>query len=177
MISKEQLAQILPQAKGRINNFYPHLIKTMEEFQITTPKRMAAFIAQLAHESGQFVYVEEIASGKAYDTGSLAKRLGNTPEADGDGQKYKGRGLIQITGKDNYAAIQLDLGIKCLDTPALLTLPENACRSAGWFWNKHNLNNFADKGDFLAITKKINGGINGQADRLKFYQIALGVLL
>lgn len=177
MISKEQLSKIMPLARARINLYYPHLVKTMEEFQITTPKRMAAFIAQLAHESAQFVYVEEIASGKAYDTGSLAKRLGNTPEADGDGQKYKGRGLIQITGRDNYAAIQKELGILCLDNPHLLTLPENACRVSGWFWNKRNLNALADKGDFVEITRKINGGFNGQAERLKFYQVALGVLL
>lgn len=172
MISKEQLAQIMPQGKGRIPTFYPHLVKTMEEFQITTPKRMAAFIAQLAHESGQFVYVEEIASGKAYEG---RKDLGNT--VAGDGVKYKGRGLIQITGRDNYAKIQIDLGIKCLDTPALLTLPQNACRTAGWFWDKKRLNDLADKGDFTTITKRINGGLNGQADRLKYYQVALGVLL
>ncbi|QYX49981.1 glycoside hydrolase family 19 protein [Pseudomonas tussilaginis] len=150
---------------------------------VSTPTRlrMAAFIAQIGHESGQFRYVREL-GGDAYlakyDTGKLAQRLGNTPEADGDGQKYRGRGLIQVTGRANYEACSEALfgDSRLLATPELLEQPVYASMSAGWFWHRAGLNTLADKGDFLTITKRINGGTNGLEDREALYKLALEVL-
>ncbi len=151
--------------------FCDPLNAAMAEFDINTSARQAAFLAQIAHESGQLRYVKEIASGAAYDTGRLAARLGNTPEADGDGQKYKGRGLIQITGKNNYrdASRALFGDDRLLIDPALLEETENACRSAAWFWHSNGLNELADEGNFERITRSINGGLNGQQDRVAYY--------
>ncbi|MCY1456917.1 hypothetical protein D9M71_741670 [compost metagenome] len=115
---------------------------------------------------------------RKYDTGPLAKRLGNTPEADGDGQKYRGRGLIQITGHDNYLACSKALfgDDRLLRTPELLEQAEWAAKSAAWFWNSRNLNELADEKNFNQITRRINGGLNGLAERLAFYEAALKVL-
>lgn len=145
----------------------PWLDAAMAEFEINTPQRQAQFLAQVGHESGRLYYVRELASGAAYDTGRLAERLGNTPEADGDGQKYKGRGLIQITGTDNYRACSLALfgDERLLDQPELLEMPENAARSAAWYWATHGCNELADHDSFRAITRVINGGFNGIEDR------------
>lgn len=169
-----QLVAILPYSRKKAPAFLPHLNTSMPKYGIDTPARVAAFIAQVGHESGSFVYMKELASGAAYDTGSLAKRLGNTPEADGDGQKYKGRGLIQITGRANYEACShaLFADLRLLTAPQLLELPEHAVASACWFWKTHGLNALADAGDFHRITKIINGGYNGLAERLALYGAA-----
>src|SRR5690349_10638257 len=106
----------------------------MSEFEVNTALRAAHFIGQVAHESGGFHYVRELASGSEYDVGAKAERLGNTPEDDGDGEFYKGRGLIQITGRDNYRACGDALGLDLLLEPVLLEEPRNAARSAAWFW-------------------------------------------
>lgn len=172
----DQLLRIMPAARKRAPLFFVPLTEAMQEFGITTVKRQAAFLAQIAHESGSLRYVRELASGEAYDTGRLAERLGNTPEADGDGQRYRGRGLIQITGHDNYALCGLALDLDLLAEPELLERPDLACRSAAWFWHNHGLNELADRGEFTRITKRINGGLNGQAERLSFYVTALKVL-
>lgn len=113
-----------------------------------------------------------------YDTGTQAKRLGNTPEADGDGQNYRGRGLIQVTGRANYEACSEALfgDWRLLNTPERLENPVYAALSAGWFWQKAGLNTVADKGDFLTITKRFNGATNGLADREALYGLALKVL-
>lgn len=166
----------MPYAGKRAALFLAPLNGAMREFDITTTKRQAAFLAQIAHESGSLRYVRELASGEAYDTGRLAGRLGNTPEADGDGQRYRGRGLIQITGHDNYLRCGLALDVDLLAEPELLERPDLACRSAAWFWHNHGLNELADRGEFTRITKRINGGLNGQAERLSFYVTALKVL-
>ncbi len=129
------------------------------------------FLAQIGHESGQLRYVKELASGEAYE-GRVD--LGNT--APGDGVKYKGRGLIQITGKKNYALAGLGLDLPLLEKPELLEEDLNASRSAGWFWKNNNLNSFVDKNDFRGLTKAINGGYNGWEDRLKLYIRALEVI-
>jgi putative chitinase len=176
MISLDQLRKIIPFAGRHGAVFIDPLNAAMDEFGIDTPARQSAFLAQVAHESGSLRYVRELASGDAYDTGRLAARLGNTPDADGDGQRYKGRGLIQITGTDNYRACGLALGLDLLAHPELLEQPVPACRSAAWFWGSRGLNALADAGDFERITRKINGGLNGQADRLAFYQRATEVL-
>jgi len=174
-LTTEKLINICPLGKlSNIEKYVQPLNEQMPIFDITTLLRIRHFISQLAHESAQFNYVEEIASGKAYDTGRLAARLGNTPEADGDGQKYKGRGLIQITGHDNYEQCSLALfgDMRLLDHPELLELPENAAKSAAWYWKEHNLNAYADKDDIMTITRKINGGYNGIDSRKAFYQRA-----
>ena len=134
-MTRTDLLNILPYARHRIDVFFPHLIAAMAEFEINTPARQAAFIAQIGHESGQLLYVRELASGAAYDVGDLAVRLGNTPEDDGDGERLKGRGLIQITGHDNYLACSMALfgDDRLLHFPELLEDARNACRSAGWF--------------------------------------------
>jgi len=180
-ITQQQLLQILPSAGKQAGVFASALSLAMDRFQINTRFRMAAFIAQVGHESGQFRYVRELGSVQylsKYDTGPLAKRLGNTPEADGDGQRYRGRGLIQITGRDNYLACSKALfgDDRLLRTPELLEEREWAAKSAAWFWNSRNLNAPADAGDFILITKRINGGTNGLAERQALYNTALKVL-
>lgn len=167
MLTSEQLLAIMPEAKGRVAKFIDPLNAAMAEFGINTPARMAAFLAQIGHESGRLVYVKELASGSAYEG---RKDLGNT--SPGDGVKYKGRGLIQITGKANYIALMMALGIDCVEKPEVVEQPVNACRSAAWFWKTRGLNELADKGDFLTITKRINGGTNGLLDRQSLYTSA-----
>lgn len=180
-ITAQQLLQILPGSGKQADLFASALSLAMDRYQINTRLRMAAFIAQVGHESGQFRYVRELGGDQylsKYDTGTLAARLGNTPEADGDGQKYRGRGLIQITGRDNYLACSKALfgDDRLLRTPELLEQAEWACKSAAWFWNSRNLNALADVGDFKTITRRINGGLNGLAERRAFYERAKAVL-
>lgn len=180
-ITEKQLQMILPNAGKNAGVFVPALNAAMGKFGIITRLRIAAFIAQIGHESGQLRYVRELGGDdylKKYDTGSLARRLGNTPEADGDGQKYRGRGLIQVTGKFNYNACSEALfgDARLLATPELLEHPVYASMSAAWFWQINGLNGMADRGDFLQITKEINGGTNGLKDREKLYERALEVL-
>ena len=178
-ITQQQLQQILPNAGQSAGVFVPVLNTAMVRFQIIGTKRVAAFIAQIGHESGQLRYVRELGSDQylsKYDTGSLAKRLGNTPEADGDGQKYRGRGLIQITGRANYITCGEALALDLVNHPELLEKPQHACMSAAWFWASRGLNTLADAGQFDKITQRINGGQNGAADRQALYARALRVL-
>lgn len=180
-ITAQQLLQILPSAGKQAGVFASALSLAMDRFQINTRLRMAAFIAQVGHESGQFRYVKELGGDQylsKYDTGTLAKRLGNTPEADGDGQKYRGRGLIQVTGRDNYLACSKALfgDDRLLRTPELLEQAEWAAKSAAWFWNSRNLNALADAGNFVGVTRRINGGLNGLDEREAFYEAALKVM-
>ncbi|HEY1379306.1 MAG TPA: glycoside hydrolase family 19 protein [Gemmataceae bacterium] len=167
-LTAKQLQAVMPHLPDdRAATFLKPLNDAMREFDVTTPKRQAAFLAQIAHESGELKYMEEIASGEAYEG---RKTLGNTEP--GDGKRYKGRGPIQLTGRNNYrkagAALQLDLEGK----PELAARPDIGCRVAGWFWKTHGLNELADKGDFLQITKRVNGGTNGLARREEFYKRA-----
>ncbi|MEK2608944.1 glycoside hydrolase family 19 protein [Pseudomonas shirazensis] len=180
-ITEKQLQQILPSAGTKAGVFVPGLNATMGKYAIITRLRMAAFIAQIGHESGQLRHVRELGNNAylaKYDTGRLAQRLGNTPEADGDGQLYRGRGLIQVTGRANYEACSEALfgDSRLLNTPELLEQPVYAAMSAGWFWQRAGLNTLADKGDFLTITKRINGGTNALDERKALYQRALEVL-
>lgn len=174
MITGAQLQSIMPFAKARIPAFIEPLNGAMHEFHINSPLRQAAFIAQIAHESGELRYVEEIASGIAYEH---RKDLGNTQP--GDGMKFKGRGLIQITGRNNYHECGKALGVDLITNPELLETNDLACRSAAWFWASRGLNDLADRGDFERITKRINGGLNGYQERLVYHALAktaLGVV-
>jgi len=171
-VNAAQLLQIMPYAgQRRVATFIAPLGAAMTEFGINTPARQASFIAQIGHESGQLQYVRELASGDAYEG---RKDLGNT--AAGDGRRYKGRGLIQITGRANYAACGAALGLDLLAQPELLEQPANACRSAAWFWRTHGLNELADAGDQVKVTRRINGGTNGLAERLALFSVAQRVL-
>lgn len=175
MISEQQFRQMMPNAGARLDAHWPYINPAMEEGGINTPKRIAAFLAQLAHESGEYRYMEELASGDDYDTRT---DLGNTPEIDGDGRIYKGRGPMQITGHDNYVACGLALGIDLIDDisdlgdnkdPDKLKWPEYATRSAVWYWKSRGLNLLADVDWFKTITRTINGGLNGFSDRRQYW--------
>lgn len=173
MITLDQLRKIMPYAGPRAGVFFKPLTEAMAEFGIDTPVRQAAFLAQVAHESGSLRYVREIANGKAYEGRA---DLGNTEP--GDGPRFRGRGLIQITGRTNYRACSVALfgDERLLSRPELLEETVAACRSAAWFWWSHGLNTLADTGQFRAITRKINGGFNGYADRLAAFERAKVVL-
>ena len=177
MITFNDLRHICPKVpSASLREVFPFLCDAMEEFEIDNPLRIAAFIAQLAHESGGFIYFEEIASGKAYngraDLGNtrpeairIAKEHGSTP-----GPWWKGHGPIQITGFDNHEACGQALELDLLHNPRLICRLEHGFRAAGWFWEVKNLNPLADEENFLRITKKINGGTNGLKDRQEYYQ-------
>ena len=132
-------------------------------YHINTPLRVAHFMAQIHHESGGFKYTKEIGNDAYFKKYEGRKDLGNVKE--GDGLRFKGRGFIQVTGRANYTVLSKDTRIDFLNNPELLEQEANAMISALWFWNKKKLNELADKDDCKAITKKINGGYNGLADR------------
>ena len=174
-ITEQQLLQILPSAGAKAGVFAPVLNTAMQRYQIVGNKRVAAFIAQIGHESGQLVYVREIwGPTPAQAKYEGRKDLGNT--VPGDGFKYRGRGLIQITGRANYAACGEALGLDLLNRPELLEQTQYAALSAAWFWSVNGLNTLADAGDLKGVTLRINGGLNGQADRQALYDKALKVL-
>lgn len=170
-VTQEQFNQMaLNCPKDKLQPYCNHFVEACKEFEINTPNRIAAFMAQIIHESGSFRYMEEVASGEDYDikkNPKLARTLGNVNE--GDGKKFKGRGVIQLTGRFNYRKAGNTLGLPLEAQPELAALPENAFRIAGWFWKTNGLNELADKQDFVTITKRINGGVNHLADRLKHW--------
>lgn len=176
-MTADELKRICITAKsGRIDLIIDPLNAAMEEFEVNTPRRAAAFIAQVVHESGAFKYMEEIASGEAYEG---RKDLGNVHP--GDGKRFKGRGLMQITGRENYQKCGDDLGVDLISNPDLLAKPGYSCRAAGWFWKVKNLNALADDMNFLKISIRINGrnklGLpNGWLDRQKYFAKAIEVL-
>lgn len=150
----------------------PAIQAACDRYQINTRLRVAAFLAQVGHESGRLVYVREIWGPTAQQLSYEGRKdLGNTQP--GDGFLFRGRGLIQITGRSNYAAMGQALGLPLLAHPELLEQPANAALSAGRFWSDHGLNTLADIGDFLTITRRINGGTNGLTDRQALYAAAL----
>lgn len=186
MITLEELKQIMPYSGNRAETYLEHLNNAMAEYAIDTPQRQAAFLATIAHESGSLRYVEEIADGSAYEG---REDLGNL--FPGDGVRYKGRGLIQLTGRKNYEALTNALGADVLTDPVLLETPELACRSAAWFWRNAtlrdgstvDLNEYADNDDFMTVSKVINIGLiqtkikpRGYGDRLAYYEKAQRVL-
>lgn len=171
MFTLQELTAIIPHSGKRAEVFLDPLNAAMQEFEINSSVREAAFLAQIAHESGSLKYVRELADGTAYE---LRADLGNTNP--GDGRRYRGRGLIQITGRANYQACGDALGADLIGSPELLEGTDLACRSAAWYWKTHGLNELADKCDFKLITKRINGGYNGYQERLAYYERAQKVL-
>lgn len=201
ILSEDQLSQLLPGNKN-VHDWYEALITVLPEYDITTPERVAAFIAQCAHESNGFTAIKEnlnyraeslmrvwprtfpnktIAEQYAHKPEMIANRaygsrMGNGPEESGDGYKYCGRGLIQLTGKNNYTKFAESIGMPLEDVPAYLGTFEGAVKSACWFWSVNDLNSLADEGDITTLTKKINGGTLGLDDRTARYTTALAVI-
>lgn len=200
-ITQQQLLQILPNAGPVAGVFVPALNTAMGKYAIVTPLRMAAFLAQVGHESAQLTQVVEnlnysaaalqacwpsrfsadLAAQVARQPEQIANivyasRMGNGDADSGDGWTFIGRGLIQITGRANYQACGEAMGIDLTQSPQLLEQPIEAALSAAWFWSSNGLNTLADASSFTAITQSINGGQNGAADRLALYNNALQVL-
>lgn len=208
-LTESQLMKIMPACVDPAN-WVPALNGAMTRFDITNAKRMAAFLAQIAHESGQLTRLSENLNYSAkrlmqvwpnrfpttekalqYERNPeklanyvYAKRIGNGDEASGDGWNYRGRGIIQLTGRGNYRAAAQGVGLPLEEQPDLLVQPEPAALSAAWFWKSHGLNELADDGnddndteDFRTITKRINGGTVGLKERMALWEEAKGVLV
>jgi putative chitinase len=201
ILTKEQLAQLLP-GNAYVNEWYEALSQLLPEYDINTPQRIAAFIAQCAHESGGFKFLKEnlnyraeslmrvwprhfptieIARQYAHKQEKIANRayanrMGNGNEASGDGWRFCGRGLIQLTGRNNYEEFADSIETPVDEIPEYLATFEGAAQSACWFWETNNLNKWADQGEMVTLTKKINGGTLGLEDRIKHYKHALEVL-
>ena len=203
-LTRDQLSQMIP-GNQYLDHWLPALNEILPEYGIDTPQRVAAFIAQCAHESGGFRALKENLNYKAATLRKIfpkyfpddatanryaslpnkqeaiankvyANRMGNGPEESGDGFRYCGRGLIQLTGKENYTWFAASLEIPVEEASEYLQTFEGAVQSACWFWETNNLNQWADKGDILTLTKRINGGTIGLEDRIKHYNHALHVL-
>jgi putative chitinase len=200
ILSLEQLKQMVK--NPHIDHWHEALDQLLDDYEINTPLRVAHFIAQCAHESGNFVFIKENLNYRAesltktwprlFPTMEIARqyekqperianraygnRMGNGDEASGDGWRYCGRGLIQLTGKDNYTFFAGSLGISVEDAADYLATFEGAAQSACWYWEQNNLNRFADANDAKGLTRAINGGYLGLEDRIKHTQHALHVL-
>jgi putative chitinase len=182
-------------------HWFEALCEILPDYEINTVERVAAFLAQTAHESGGYRAIKENLNYKAeslckvwpryFNAGNAAQyahqqekianrayanRMGNGPEESGDGWKFAGKGLIQLTGKDNYTRYAQSLEISLDEASEHLTTFEGCVQSAAWFWEANNLNQFADSGDMLTLTKRINGGTLGLEDRIKHYKHAIQVL-
>lgn len=204
MLTVNQLKQMLPR-NPYVADWHEALSQLLPDYDINTPRRIAAFVAQCAHESGGFMVLKENLNyrwetlrkiwPKHFPTDAIAKdyasrldrqrhianrayanRMGNGDEASGDGSKFLGRGLIQLTGRSNYQAFANSLEMNIDDVPEYLATFEGAAQSACWFWESNNLNRFADKGDIKGLTKAINGGFIGLEDRIKHYNHALHIM-
>lgn len=200
----DQLQEIVPK-NPYIDEWYGALIQILPEYDIETPLRVAAFLAQCAHESGNFRFIKENLNYKwqslrkvfpkyftddaiaqryanmanrqeAIANRIYANRMGNGPEESGDGFRYCGRGLIQLTGKSNYTNYAMSLEIDVEEAVEHLKTFEGCVQSAAWFWDENKLNQFADKKDIVTLSKRINGGTIGLEDRIKHYNHALHVL-
>jgi putative chitinase len=171
--SPEKLQLVMPRAlASSIKRYYEPLVAGMMKYKITTDLRMAHFIAQLGHESASFRYAEEIADGSAYEG---RRDLGNTEP--GDGKRFKGRGLIQLTGRANYAEYSKASGVDYLAKPQLVASdPFVAVDVSCWFWHTRKLNALADADDVKGVTRRINGGYNGLDDRIEYLTRAKAVL-
>lgn len=202
ILSIEQLQQILPN-NNYIQEWYDALSVHIPEYDMDTPERLSAFISQCSHESGEFTRLTENLNyrweslrrvfPKYFPTDDIAKkyehnqkaiasrvyanRMGNGNEASSDGWKYRGRGLIQITGKNNYSAFAEFIGMSLDDVPDYLESFDGAIVSACWYWKINNLNRFADSEDIKGLTKAINGGYNGLDDRIAKHDEITEILL
>jgi putative chitinase len=200
-LTLDQLKQLLPK-NPYVDHWHHALSQLLPDYDINSPQRIAAFIAQCSHESGGFTALKENLNYRAvtlrkifpkyFPTDDLANafagkpemianrvyasRMGNGDEASGDGFRYCGRGLIQLTGKSNYQLFADSLEMNVEDVPDYLSTFEGAAQSACWFWENNNLNQLADKGDILTLTKRINGGTIGLEDRIKHYDHAMHIL-
>jgi len=203
-LTEQQLKQLLPK-NPYVSYWHTALAQLFPDYEINTPQRVASFIAQCAHESGGFMVLQENLNykwqslrkvfPKYFPTDDIAQqyaskpnkqeaianrvyasRMGNGPEESGDGWRYRGRGLIQLTGRDNYAWFAASLQISPEEATEYLGTFEGAAQSACWFWETNKLNQWADKGDIVTLTKRINGGTIGLQDRIKHYEHALHVL-
>jgi putative chitinase len=202
-LTLDQLRQIVP-CNPHIEHWHEALCEILPDYDIDTPERVAAFLAQCAHESGGFRAIKENLNYKPATLVTLfkkyfdlptaerycamsdkqaaiankiyANRMGNGPESSGDGYRYCGRGLIQLTGKDNYTRYAQSTEQTVEEASEHLTTFEGCVQSAAWFWEANNLNQYADSGDILTMTKRINGGTIGLEDRKKHYAHALHVL-
>ncbi len=198
--TKEQLKEMIPK-NPYVDQWFEALNEILPEYEINTPQRVAAFLAQCAHESGGFIFLKENLNYKAASLRRVfpkyfpddatanayamqpekianrvyANRMGNGPEESGDGWKYCGRGLIQLTGKTNYTFFAASLDIPVEEASEYLQTFEGAVQSACFFWEQNKLNQWADAGDILTLTKRINGGTIGLEDRQKHYQHALHI--
>ena len=198
--TQEQLKEMIPR-NPYVPQWYEAISSILPEYQINTPQRVAAFLAQCAHESGGFVFLKENLNYKAPSLRKVfpkyfpddatasayankperianrvyANRMGNGDESSGDGWRYCGRGLIQLTGKDNYTFFAASLDIPVEEASEYLQTFEGAVQSACFFWEQNNLNKWADSGDILTLTKRINGGTIGLEDRIKHYEHALHI--
>ena len=198
--TKEQLSSVIGN-NPNLDGWYEALSSVLPKYEIDSPQRVSAFIAQCTHESGGFKRLKENLNykweslrkvfPKYFATDELAQeyahkqdrianrvyggRMGNGDESSGDGFRYCGRGLIQLTGKNNYTKFAESIGMEVEMVPALLESFEGAVESACWFWKTNNLNQYADAGDILTMTKRINGGTIGLEDRIKHYNHALEV--
>lgn len=174
-MTPQQLAVATGARIDRATTFLPHIEAAMQEFGIDTPARQAAFLAQIGHESGGLHWLVELwgptATQLRYE---VRQDLGNCQP--GDGFKYRGRGLIQLTGRGNYQKAGDALGANLIDQPELLGEPQLASRSAGWYWNTHGCNELADAGEFETITRRVNGALNGYPERLALWDAAKQVL-
>jgi putative chitinase len=199
-LTQAQLKQIIPK-NPYVDHWHRALSQLLPEYEINTPQRMAAFLAQCAHESGGFTAIKENLNYRAaslrktfakyFPTDELAQqyankpqaiankvyanRMGNGDEASGDGYRYSGRGLIQLTGKDNYFWFAASINLTPEAASEYMETFEGAAQSACWFWETNNLNTWADAGDILTLTKRINGGTIGLEDRKKHYEHALHI--
>lgn len=201
ILTSAKLAAIYQISQANADKWFPHIDAALDKFSINSRLRISAFLAQIGHESAKLTAVSENLNysasgltatfGKYFDAATAteyarqperianrvyANRLGNGNEASGDGWKYRGRGLVQVTGKENYGSCSKGIGKNVVESPDLLTEPADAALSAGWFWNSKGLNNYADRSDFDTITRRVNGGLNGKADRDMLYQRALKIL-
>lgn len=200
-VTAEQLVHYFNHTpRNVVLSYVDALNHTFEQFEINTPSRISMFLAQVGHESGGLMHIEENLNYRAdrlpvifpryfrdVDPNAYAKnpekianrvysnRMGNGPESSGDGYRFRGRGLIQLTGKSNYEHFARDLNMSLDDAVHYLGTPEGACMSAGWFWHTNHLNTFADRGDVVGCTKRINGGTIGLADRQAHYQEAMHI--
>lgn len=175
-MDSQTLASAMNIPLARAQKWADALTAAMAGAQINTRLRIAAFLAQIGHESGSLVYSKELGGPSYFAKYDGRKDLGNVQE--GDGARFAGRGLIQVTGRDNYAKASMALfgDYRLLKKPDLLEVPDWAAKSAAWYWATHNLNALADADRFTDLTKKINGGTNGLEDRKVRYKLALSIL-